>query len=82
MNGLILGRSPVLWYGFLVALFNVLVVMGAITATLDTVASVDTVLALGLALLANSSDPRTVPTFALTTSAPSETTPPTIGTNG
>ncbi len=78
---MILGRNRALWVALLGAFLNAVVVLGIIRLTSDQIASID---ALGLAIIgiiANASDPTTVPTFALTRT-PSQSTTPTAPFQG
>lgn len=72
-SGLILGRSPAMWAAFLQALLNVIVGVFGIPLSQDQVIELNALGVVAIGLLANSTDPRTVPTLALTTRAPSST---------
>ena len=62
----ILGRSPALWYALVVAALNAGVVVFGVNLTAEQLAALNAFALAVLGVIANESDPTTVPTFAPT----------------
>ena len=63
---MILGRSPALWYALIVAALNAGVVVFGVNLTAEQLAALNAFALAILGVIANESDPRTVPTLAPT----------------
>jgi uncharacterized membrane protein len=69
---MILGRNPALWLALVAAIVNVAVVVFNLNLTADQIVALNALAFAVVGILANSSDPTTVGTFALTTRAPAQ----------
>ena len=80
---MILGRSPALWAALVAAALNVALVLGLAHLSVEQVAALNGLALAFIGVIANESDPTTVPTFALAT-RPSggAASAPTGGTTG
>jgi len=67
---MILGRNPALWLALVAAVLNVAVSVFGIVLTTDQLLTVNALAFALVGVLANSADPTTVGTFALTTKPP------------
>ena len=65
-SAVILGRSPALWYALVVAALNAGVVVFGVQLTAEQLAALNAFALAILGVIANESDPSTVPTFAPT----------------
>lgn len=72
---MILGRNPALWAGLVAALLNVAVIVFGIPLSTEGVAALNGLAIAFIAVLANSADPTTQPTFAPTFAAPTSESP-------
>lgn len=82
-GGTILGRSPALWVALIAAAINVGVGVFGLPLTVDQITELNALALAAIAIVANASQPGTVPTFALTTRAPNpDSTSSTDGSNG
>lgn len=79
---MILGRNPALWAGLVAALLNVAVIVFGIPLSTEGVAALNGLAIACIAVLANTADPTTQPTFALTLKAPTTGNPPSPSTTG
>ena len=66
---MILGRNAAVWIGLVAAVLNMCVLVFGINLDGPQLASLNAAAACLIGLVANSNDPTTVPTFALTTKA-------------
>ena len=69
---MILGRSTALWIAVVAALLNVLVIVFRVPLTAEGIAALNTLAIVLIGLVANETNPTTVPTFAWTTKSPDE----------
>lgn len=67
---MILGRNPALWLALVGAILNASVVVFGVVLTTDQIVQLNALAFAIVGILANSADPTTVGTFALTTKAP------------
>jgi len=67
---MILGRNPALWLALVAAVLNVAVVVLNVALTADQIIALNAFAFAVVGILANSADPTTAKTFALTTKRP------------
>lgn len=65
-RGVVLGRSPALWLAIVTAALNCAVVVLGVQLTAEQLAAINALAIAVLGIVANESDPTTVPTFAPT----------------
>lgn len=69
---MIAGRNPALWLGLVAAVLNVAVGVFGIALTVDQLIQLNALAFAVVGVLANSADPTTAATFALTTKPPNK----------